>query len=73
MQQQHNHRLFDKEADNQHEEPVLMAQLAASQLRALLLGASGANAEGLLPIVEWASRLAQVRRHGLRTSPCNAP
>ena len=30
-------RLFDKELDNQHEEPLLLAQLAAEQLQRLLL------------------------------------
>ncbi|GIL53783.1 hypothetical protein Vafri_9178, partial [Volvox africanus] len=31
-------RLFDKEADNPHEEPILTAQIAARTLRALLAG-----------------------------------
>ena len=30
-------RLFDKELDNQHEEPLLLAQLAAAQLQSLLV------------------------------------
>ena len=53
-------RLFDKEADNQHEEPLLLAQLAAAQLRALLETASAANVDSLPPVVEWASKSAQV-------------
>ena len=60
-------RLFDKEADNKHEEPVLLAQLAAAQLRALLLGDSRDDAESLAPVVAWASKLAQVRRHRPQT------
>ena len=30
-------RLFDKELDNQHAEPLLLAQLAAAQLQSLLV------------------------------------
>jgi hypothetical protein len=55
-------RLFDKEADNQHEEPVLLAQLAASQLRALLETDSDAAPKSLAPVIAWASKLAQVWR-----------
>lgn len=43
-------RLFDKEADNPHEEPLLLAQLAAHALRQLLQGwASGPGGDGDAP------------------------
>jgi len=58
-------RLFDKELDNQHEEPVLLAQLAGEQLRTLLLDMTD-DAAGLGVVVEWAARLVQVSRR-----PCS--
>ncbi|KAK9830510.1 hypothetical protein WJX72_012147 [[Myrmecia] bisecta] len=50
-------KLFDRELDNHHEEQLLLAQLAAGRLRALLMAAS---APGLRPAVQgWADRVAQ--------------
>ena len=69
MQQQ---RLFDKELDNQHEEPLLLAQLAAAQLRSLLLAEGGVDAAGLEAIVKWASQLARVGVHLWRAAECLA-
>ena len=42
-------RLFDKELDNQHEEPLLLAQLAAAQLQGLLLESGGAQHLQVVP------------------------
>lgn len=39
-------RLFDREPDNEHEEPLLLAQLAAREYRALLANTGGAAAHG---------------------------
>ena len=62
-------RLFDKELDNQHEEPLLLAQLAAEQLRTLLLQDGADDAVSRRVVVEWAAGLAQVC---LYFSPCQS-
>lgn len=52
-------RLFEREEDNQHEEPLLFAQLAASQLRALF--ARDALPEETRQILEaWLQAVLQV-------------
>lgn len=54
-------RLFDKELDNNHEEPILAAQLAAQQLRALARRLTGgplaALRDAMLP---WVTATLQV-------------
>ena len=60
-------RLFDKELDNNHEEALLLAQLAAAELRA----AAGSAGQVLRQqSTEWALRTSQVHA---RTSCADAP
>ncbi len=51
-------KLFDKEADNNHEEPLLMSQLAAQELRQAWQGA--ASDESAPALVAWVQAVAQV-------------
>ena len=51
-------KLFDKEPDNQHEEALLVAQLAASQLRHALQTCSLVSLES--SVVAWADAAMQV-------------
>ena len=51
-------RLFDKELDNQHEEPLLLAQLVAHQLRLALQ--TDADHDLTQRVVVWANAAEQV-------------
>ena len=58
----HVRRLFDVELDNQHEEPLLLAQMAAQQL--LQIGQPALlQAAGLQRIRSWATAVCQVVCH----------
>lgn len=54
-----SNRLFDREPDNRHAEPLLLAQLSAAQIRTLCL--RGPLSTCLLQqLADWLSRIAQV-------------
>jgi hypothetical protein len=56
-------RLFDKELDNNHEEPLLFAQLAAQQLRCIAGRARGAARAALAAaVLPWLAATLQVLR-----------
>ena len=53
-------KLFDKELDNHHEEALLLAQLAAAQLRQTLQAGSESSLEQR--VVTWADAALEVRK-----------
>lgn len=54
-------KLFDKEIDNHHEEPLLAAQLAAWQLRSLCASLQGPALAALkAALVAWLPEVMQV-------------
>ncbi len=74
-------RLFDKELDNQHEEALLLAQLAANQLRLALQ--SDTDHDFAQRVIVWANAAEQVSKQveplwplklpSMRSSPLKAP
>lgn len=63
-------RLFEKEADNQHEDTLHLAQLAAKQVAQILARGGNSCIEAAGEILSWAVGAAKVGLLLLCSSPC---